>query len=322
MKPFGATAVRKFWLNIWFWIIYLSFRTMAILPDWLAYTVLLNFIYFVLHVVLHYRVRVVRTNLRNSFPEKSEQELLAIEKGFYKHLSEVMVDTIKLSGMSRRKARGRVTYENLEQIEAQMGRRNWIAALAHYGSWEDFCAVQMITAKQVVGVYRPLHSEAFDRYYNKVRSRFGMLPVSMGDLMRYIVRNKESERGFVLGLISDQTPPHFVIDHWYDFLNQKTAFFSGIEKTARKFRLPVVFVDMQRTSRSHYTVRLEVIYDGVEAVEPYEITRRYVVRLEQMIRRAPQYWMWSHKRWKHSPPSDGSAAAEDPACACGGDTDR
>jgi len=271
------------------------------MPDWLAYSILLNFVYFVLYGVLHYRLRVVRENLKNSFPEKGSEELKQIEKKFYKHLSEVTIDTIMLSGISRRKAQSRIIYDNLEEFEAELGGQNWIAALAHYGSWEYFSAFQMLTTKQVVGVYRPLHSTVFDRYYNRVRSRFGLLPVSMNDLMRYIVRNRDSERGFLLGLISDQSPPWSSIDCWYDFLNQKTAFFSGIEKTALKFSLPVVFVELKRTSKVHYIARLEVIYDGREEVAPHEITQRYVARLERMIREAPQFWMWSHKRWKHKP---------------------
>ena len=278
------------------------------MPDWLAYSLLSGFIRFVLYEVLHYRINVVRANLKNSFPEKSSEERRAIEKGFYSHLSVVMVDTIMLSGMGRRKARGRIEYENLDEAEAALGGRNWIAALAHYGSWEYFCAFQMFSGKQVVGVYRPLHSYAFDRYYNKVRSRFGLLPVSMSDLMRYVIRNRESERGFVLGLISDQTPPFGVIDHWYDFLGQKTAFFNGIEKTAQKFRLPVIFVELTRISKVHYKAHLEILYDGKAPLAPHELTGRYARRLERMVRRAPQYWMWSHKRWKHRPSPEEMAA--------------
>ena len=278
------------------------------MPDGLAYSLLGNFIHLVLYRLIHYRLGVVRDNLKNSFPEKSPEELKAIEKAFYNHLSVVMVDTIMLSGIGRRKARRRVEYDNFQKIDAAMGGQNWIAALAHYGSWEYFCAVQMLTGKQVVGVYRPLHSEVFDRYYNKVRSRFGLLPVSMGDLMRYVIRNRDSKRGFVLGLISDQTPPFGIIDHWYDFLGQKTAFFNGIEKTAQKFRLPVIFVELTRVSKVHYKAHLEILYDGKTPLAPHELTQRYVERLEEMIRRAPQYWMWSHKRWKHHPKPEMPAA--------------
>ncbi|GHU98390.1 acetyltransferase [Bacteroidia bacterium] len=271
------------------------------MPDWFAYSVFREMVFLTLYPVARYRLKVVRENLKNSFPEKSAEELKQIERKFYRHLAEVMVDTIMLSGMSRARARQRIEYDNVEQTDRAINNRNWIAALAHYGSWEYFCAFQMLVTKQVVGVYRPLHSPVFDRYYNKVRSRFGLLPVSMSDLMRYIIRNQKSERGFVLGLISDQTPPFSAIDHWYDFLNQKTAFFSGIEKSARKFHLPVIFVDLRRVSRAHYIAHMEVLYDGDEEVCDYQITQRYVERLEQMIRREPQYWMWSHKRWKHKP---------------------
>lgn len=291
----------KFSSKLGYWSLYASFSMIAQLPFWVLYGVLLNIIYFVLYVVFRYRVKVVRENLSNSFPEKTASELARIEKGFYKHLAEVMVDTIQLCGLSRRKALKRIKFLNQEEAMEKIGDRNWIAALAHYGSWEYFCAYPMFTTKQVVGVYRPLHSKAFDMYYNRARSRLGLLPVSMNDLMRYIIRNKDSERGFALGLLADQTPPRGQIDYWYDFLNQPTPFFFGIEKTARKFDLPVVFIKMNKVSKAHYECTMDVLWDGKEELSEREIMKRYIDRLEQMIVEAPQYWMWSHKRWKHKP---------------------
>ena len=281
------------------------------MPDWFVYNLLLSVVYFVFYHVFSYRVGVVRMNLRNSFPEKNSEELKGIEKRFYKHLSEVMLDSIVFSGLSRKKAMKRIVFDNLDETMQKIDNKSWIAALAHYGSWEYFSAFPLWTPKEVVGVYRPLHSEAFDMYYNKMRSRFGLVPVPMSDLMRYIVRHRESPRGFVLGLIADQTPPWGGIDYWYNFLNQKTPFFPGIDKTARKFHLPVIFVGLRKVSKAHYIAHMDVIYDGVERVPEHEITKRYVRKLEEMIVAAPEYWMWSHKRWKHKPPGPDAPGMHD-----------
>ncbi|MDR0511194.1 MAG: lysophospholipid acyltransferase family protein [Rikenellaceae bacterium] len=289
-------------VKLCFWFIYLWCRSIALLPDRFVYTVLTGALHFTLHRILRYRRSVVRTNLRNAFPERSDRELKRIERGFYGHLSEVIFDTVMLSGMGPKKARRRIVYPNLDQAMQAIGGRSWIAALAHYGSWEFFSAFQLFTSKQVVGVYRPLHSAVFDMYYNKVRSRFGLSPVAMDDVMRFVVRNRNGERGFVLGLIADQTPPWGTIDHWYRFLNQPTAFFPGIEKTARKFALPVIFVHTRKLGKARYEVTLEVIYDGAEPLaDDHEITERYIRRLEAMISETPELWMWSHRRWKHQP---------------------
>lgn len=279
----------------------------GLLPFWFLYYVLANIIYFVIYRIVRYRIGVVRSNLKSSFPEKSAEELKAIERKYYGYLSEIFVDTIDITSISRRQAKKRLIIENEERHRAEVRDKSWIAALGHYGSWEmfGFYAINDNTHdSQSVGVYRPLHNKAMDEFYKKVRSRFGMKTVSMKVILKFLARNR-AENGvpLALGMIADQTPRSFGFNHWIDFLNHPTGFYRGIDQIATRLGMPVYFVHIERVSKSHYKARFELIYDGVEKVEEDEVTVRYAAKLEQMIKERPEFWMWSHKRWKHTPDS-------------------
>lgn len=287
-------------------LLFYTCKAVGALPDWFLYHVLLDVLFFIIYYVVRYRRKVVDDNLCRSFPERSEQERRRIARKYYLHLAEIMVDTIDLAGITRQEMARRMRFPNFEAHQRQVAGQDWIAALAHYGSWEYFGAYNLYTEpdEQIIGVYRPLHDKVFDLFYYRMRTRFGLVPVSMNLLLRYIIRTRQKgQKRMILGIIADQTPPFFEIDHWYDFLHQPTAFFSGTETLALRFGMPVYFMYIRKVSRAHYEADFEMIYDGKEEVATHEITRRYVERLEAMIRETPELWMWSHRRWKHTPSS-------------------
>lgn len=255
---------------------------------------------WVLYGVVRYRREVVRTNLRNSFPEKSDAELREIEQRFYKHLADVFIETLSLASVSERQIRKRMKYLNLDELMRWTGGRSWISAMAHYGSWEYTINFDLNkTHDGTLAVYRPLSDKGADRFYRRIRSRFGVIPVPMHDVGREMVRRTKAGSHVTLALIADQTPGWPEIQNWTMFLGRWTPFFMGTEKMARKFHLPVAFLDVRKVRRGYYEARFDLLYDGNEAVPEGEITRRYAERLEQMIRTRPELWMWSHRRWKH-----------------------
>ena len=194
-----------------------------------------------------------------------------------------------------------MVYTNLEENERRMKGKNWIAAMSHYGSWELTINYVCLSDHRLLAVYRPLHNKVFDFYYYMVRSRFGTQPIPMHEIYREVIRAQRPDHQRVgVALIADQTPPIHEIKHWYHFLSQDTPFFSGIEKIARRFHMPIVFMHVRQTRPRYYEAELIPIYDGEEEVLRYEITQRYVEHLEAMIRENPHLWMWSHRRWKHS----------------------
>lgn len=283
-------------------------KAVGLLPRWLLYGCLRRVIYWIVYYVARYRVGVVRTNLRNAFPDREGEELRRIERTFYLHLAEIFVDTVDMASISRRAILKRIRVVGLEEHEAQVAGRDWIAAMSHYGSWEYFSAYQLLTPAQVAGVYHPLENEAFDSFYKRLRTRFGMETVSMKMLLRYIVRHRAEEaprRNIAVGMIADQIPLPFGDPPWFEFLHQPTRFFGGVGEVAVRFGMPVYFLHLRKTGVARYEARFERIYDGSETVGPVEITGRYAALLQEDICREPAYWMWTHRRWKR-PPAPGT----------------
>lgn len=284
-----------------FYVLYPVAVLIGLLPYKIQFLVA-DVVRFILHKLVRYRVSVVRENLKNAFPEKTEQQLRLVEKMFYNHLSDVFLETLSMASVSRKQIALRMEYTNIDQVEGQTQGRSWIGALAHYGSWEYTINFALRTKHDaVLAVYRPLADKGVDKYYTKTRSRFGVTPVPMNDITRELIKRRQAGSNVVVALIADQTPPRADSKEWMTFLNQDTQFFMGMEKMALRMGMPVYFMNLDKVRRGYYKASFELIYDGQEAVEPNEITRRYAARLEQMIRRRPELWMWSHRRWKHHP---------------------
>lgn len=274
-------------------------KAIGLLPTWFLYHCLLDFVYFIVYKVVKYRVKIVKTNLRNSFPSYDNSQLLDIERKFYRHLSELFIDTIDLTGISEKEIRKRLTVSNLDEFEQEVKGKNWIGGLAHYGSWEYFSAYQLYTQTQMIGVYKPIHNRVFDKFYIETRSKFGATPVAKNDLFRFVINKSKTPGNFSLGMISDQSPSDYKNSVRLIFLNQETAFFTGMSKFALKLNMPIYFIHMKKTKRAHYVLTPELIYDGVEQIDNNEIITRYARKLEEMIIERPELWMWSHRRWKN-----------------------
>ncbi len=309
MKSTDRTTF-KFTDNLKYWLLLGTCKIVGALPAWLLYYVILDVLCFLLYRVARYRRKTVRGNLEHAFPEKSVRERRKIERGFYTHLAGLFIDTLDIAGIGRREMRKRMVFRDLARHEEEVASTGFIAALAHYGSWEYFTAYQLHTPQQVAAAYRPLHSKTFDRFYRYSRSRMGVEPVASKNVLRYMVgaarttaRDVERDpayRKVALGLISDQNVRSVEHHIWFDFMGHRTLFFSGIEKIAVRFGLPVYYMDVTKLSRTRSEARFVRIYDGREQLaEEGVITERYVRRLEATIRREPRYWLWSHRKWKH-----------------------
>ena len=299
MKTTELTPMQRIGLeSLW-----LGARVFAAMPYWFKYYVVENLIFVLLRYCLRYRMKVVKTNLRNSFPEKDERELAVIRRRFYRTLAEIFVDTINLAGLTSEKGRSLLTVKGLEEQKERVGGRDWIAMTAHFGCWE-YCSFWGLydPTQIVVAVYHPLRSRIVEAFYQRLRNGDYATTVAMKESLRFYLRNRAGGiggRNLVMGLIADQNPPRRPDSRWFRFLNQDTIFFDGGEKLALRCQLPVYFVKMERLRRGRYEMSFELIYDGKEEVAEYEITQRYVRMLEAEIRRRPELLMWSHRRWKH-----------------------
>ena len=280
-------------------------KCLAVMPYVVKFYLLEPILYFVLAHLVHYRRRVVDENLRNAFPEKSEAELRAIKRGFYHNLAEVFVGTLNMVHMPAAKRKHYISTADFATFHPQVEGRDFIVLLAHHGLWElGLFWGQECPTHVTLGVYHELHSKVLDLFYQRLRTTEHSIPVQKKELMRfYLLNRKEGIEGrrMALGLIADQHPniPVNEQTHWYRFLNQDSVFFDGAEQLAVRYGLPIWFADFERVGKGRYRIVFEMLYDGEEKVEKHEVTERYVRRLEQMIRRDPHLWMWSHRRWKH-----------------------
>lgn len=259
--------------------------------------ILADILYLVLYKIFGYRKKVTRENLKMSFPEKSDWERRKIEMRFYLYLMDIFIETIAMAGISHMRMRRLIKFEENIDFENDCKKGSVIVAMAHYCSWEWCVSYASNTKSTLIPVYHTLASEWADKLFLNMRSRFGAKPVSMKMVGRRLIETKN--QNIILALIADQTPPRLEKTKWTTFLNQDTMFFGGTETLALKYNMPVYFFDVDLVERGRYKGKFIKLYDPSEVVEPFEITKRYADYLESKIVNKPQFWMWSHRRWKH-----------------------
>ena len=292
----------KWYHNICLNMLWAVFLFISITPRCFRYYMLKPLLAAIL-LLSQYRHKVIEENLTKSFPEKSVQEIRSLVRGYYIHLAEVIVDINSLVGASEKRKDRAVNWVNAKEVTERLDGNDWIAVGAHFGCWEYlplWSRQQMCNT--FMSVYHPMSNVVFDRLFQRLRKYSpNITTVPMKGTITYYLRNRNKGKGMILGLLSDQSPSLKADTHWFRFLNQDTAFIDGAENIAMKFGIPILFAYTKRIAPGRYEVTLEEIYDGKEDVAPHVITQRYATRLEQMIREQPELWMWSHKRWKHTP---------------------
>ena len=257
---------------------------------------------YLLEHVFGYRKKVITNNLRNSFPGHDNKAIAKVRSGFYLHLSDMFFETICLLTARRNDVLKRCTLDDgsarlLDSFYAT--GKSVIVLSGHFGNWEYQPASGSKNPNfLVLPIYRPLKNKAFDWYIGRIRLRFSDDIIPDRQVARTVVSLNKQNKQALLGLVSDQFPGH---RHalWMPFLNQDTAVYSGPEKLARMLKLPVVFLSSRKTSRGVYSMNCQLITDKPESLPEGEITRMFLHMLEQEILSAPQYYLWSHDRWKH-----------------------
>lgn len=268
----------------------------SLLPFWVLYGVS-NFLYFVLYKILGYRKKVVRDNLTSSFPEKTEGEIIRIEKKFYRSLCDSIVEGIKMLSISEQKLSKRMTAD-WAYYDKDFKDKNTVVMVSHQFNWEwGTLIANAMMEKTFVGPYLPINSLVFDKLMLKIRSRFGSVPVPAPEMAEQIVAFKN--KNVLWGFVADQTPADTKRCAWEDFFNRKTAFAKGAELLARRYNYPVYFAEFVKVKRGHYTINTKLTFENPRETSDGEITAAYVRFLEDSIKRQPENWVWSHRRWKH-----------------------
>lgn len=257
-------------------------------------------LYVLVYKVFGYRKKVVFENLHNAFPEKSEKEIKEIARKFYHHFCDLLVETVKLWNLPKKNALKRIRWVNIDLIREYYDKgKSLLIVCGHYGNWEATYQIGLLTKHLPLPVYKPLNNKYFDKQLLKSRTRYQAEPVPMHNIFRKLVECKKNNVLSLTALVSDQTPLKSEIQHWTKFLNQDTALYLGVEKIAKKFDYPVLYLWMDKPKRGYYNIYCKTLTDNPAQLEGHELTEMHVKALEDDIKRKPELWLWSHRRWKH-----------------------
>lgn len=252
-----------------------------------------------MYYLARYRRKVVRKNLELSFPEKSSGEIITLEKKFYHHLCDIMLESLKAFSMNDKEMISRYWITNPELINDYfLKEKSVIVVTGHYNNWEWGSIAACLQLKHhPIGFYKPIKNECIDNYMRGNRERNGAKVVSITKTSESFQLYKSEPALFLM--VADQSPSKIELAHWRPFLNRETAFLHGPEKHARLNNLPVVYAGINKVKRGYYSVAFQLLTENPAEVPEEGITGLFAEALEKTIRRQPEYWLWSHKRWKH-----------------------
>lgn len=275
--------------------------TLSRLSQRVLYALADGLIYPVMYYIVRYRRRLVRANLRSSFPDKTGQEIRQIERAFYHQFCNTIVETLYGWHCSNDEIRKRVQFANSQDVEqAAREHGGCVVMLAHVGNWEWMSSNQQWMKDDVteLNVYRQLKNPEMDRLMLEIRKQRGGAYVEKQRVLREMVRFRAEKKPIVLGLIADQKPRPEVTRTWVQFLNHETGFLDGGEELAKKFGYPVFFLHVLRPKRGYYQTRFDILSMDPKHTAEGEITTAYARALEANIQEQPELWLWTHNRFK------------------------
>jgi KDO2-lipid IV(A) lauroyltransferase len=282
---------------------YILVYPISLLPLQIIY-LFTDFFFLLIITIVPYRKKVIEGNLKRSFPEKSDREIKKIRNQFYRHFTDLLAEGVKNLSISENELRRRLTVQNPELMTKLFEKNQSVLLVSgHYNNWEWLITGQNLLFKhQAVGIGMPMTSAFWDKKINEQRSRYGMKILNSKNVRTAFEEMKNDV--FATLILSDQSPGDARKAYWMEFLNQQTAILFGCEQMAHRYEQAVVFFVLHTVKRGHYSMELKLITDNPSSKNWGEITEIHTKLLEKEIIRNPQFWLWSHKRWKREIPSD------------------
>ena len=270
----------------------------SLIPYWILY-ILSDGLYLLLYYAFGYRKKVVFENLRNAFPEKTEEERITIAKKFYRYFPDIFLEAIKMKTISAKEVVKRIELLNPEEVYRHFEQgKGVIGVTAHYCNWElGIHRMSLMTDYPTLIIYKPLNNKPINAAYNALRCRFGAIMVPMKQILRHILRLKNKPHMSMF--VADQTPTYQDSDYFMEFLNQEALVYTGTERIARLTKNPIVYCHIGRKEkRGHYYCKFTTLVENPDAFAEHEITQLHNKFTEELIRENPEFWLWSHRRWK------------------------
>lgn len=277
-------------------------RLLSCLPFGVLY-ILSDFLYYVVYYVIRYRREVVRKNLTESFPEKSEQEILCIEKEFYHSFVDIILESCKLASISKDEMKRRMTFKNVDYVNTVLRNGKSIALyLGHYANWEWCSSIPLHLDKNVIGaqIYHKLSNKNMDRLMLDIRERMGAVCVDMHKTARYVTEISAEKKISIIGFIADQSPRKKDSRYFLHFLNHNTPVLTGTEKIVKHYGLEAFFLSVKRVKRGYYEAEFIQLHDNPKSLPDFKLTDIYYQMLEKCIIENPELYLWTHKRFRHA----------------------
>jgi KDO2-lipid IV(A) lauroyltransferase len=271
----------------------------SILPFPLLY-LLSDFIYYIVYYIVGYRKKTVRENLALALPHLSDTERLVIEKKSYHHLCDMFLEMIKTMTISKAEMAKRYIFTNLEIYKKLEKQEKSIAMMcAHYASYEWLISMNSYITFKGYGIYKKLKNPYFDKLVRNIRSKFKATLITTKETIPTIIENNTNKILSIYGFASDQSPRANSAYHWTNFMGIDTPVHTGAEMLAKRYDMNVIFLRVKKVKRGFYEASFEILSEDAENVPNYEITDQFLKLVEQQIYEAPEYYLWTHKRWKH-----------------------
>jgi len=280
-------------------IIYPFLWLISILPFRLLYAVS-DVLYLFIYKIFGYRKTTVKANLKLVFPQKSNEEINRITSKFYHHLCDMILESIKSMTISETAMMQRYKFTNLELIhDLEQKQKSIMLMCAHYGSWEWIFILQPQISHKGYAVYKKLSNKYFDRLVKRIRARYNSYLITTKETYDVLTTTQKNSELTINGFVSDQSPKAHKALHWNTFMGIKVPMYTGAETIAKKFDMAIVFFRVKRVKRGFYETTFETLTETPNEFTDFEITDAFFKRVEEQIKEAPEYYLWTHKRWKH-----------------------
>ncbi|CAN1553272.1 HtrB Lauroyl/myristoyl acyltransferase [Flavobacteriaceae bacterium] len=257
-------------------------------------------VYLLTYYIIGYRKKTVRENLALALPHLSEKERLVIEKKSFRHMCDVFLEMIKTLTISKSEMDKRYVFNNLEVYSDLEKKGKSIALLcAHYASYEWAVSMNSKADFESYAVYKKINNRYFDKLVRDIRSKFKATLITTKETIPVMASNFRNNKLGLYGLVSDQSPKLGSFFHWNTFMGIEVPIHTGGEMLAKKYDMNVIFLRTKKVKRGYYEATFEVLSDNAKEVPNYEITDQFLKLVEEQIYEQPEFYLWSHKRWKH-----------------------
>ncbi|MEP1488086.1 MAG: lysophospholipid acyltransferase family protein [Algibacter sp.] len=275
---------------LWF-ISILPFRLLYIVSDG---------VYILLYRIIGYRKKVVTENLKLAFPDKAEKEIAVIRKKFYHHLCDMILEAVKSITISEAEMKKRYVFTNVEEIhQLEKENKSVILFMGHYASWEWIFILQKHVNHKGYAVYKQLSNKYFDALVKRIRAKYNSHLITTKETFPILVRAKRDNQLTFNGFVFDQSPKANKAMHWQDFMGVEVPVHVGAEILAKRLDMATLFLKVKKVKRGYYSATFMDVIKDSKTFENYEITNAALKRVEEQIHEAPEYYLWTHKRWKH-----------------------